>query len=128
MYTPKTVIIHVGINDLLNDSGDPSVEKVLKNFSAMIEKCRDFNVNNVLLSGLVYCTRVELPALEKLHLKVVELCTKYGVKYIDNRNIYKMHLYQDNLHLLHSGKRILLNNFVSSLRFLTAPLVCSTFT
>ena len=125
MYGPKTVIIHVGINDLLNDYGDLIVNKVLKNFHAMIKKCRDFDVRNILLSGLVYCKRVELSILEKLHLKVVELCSQNNVMYIDNRNIYGMHLYQDNLHLLHSGKRILLNNFISNLNFLAEHQVCN---
>ena len=128
IYSPKTVILHVGINDLLNDSGDSNVEKLLKNFNEMIKKCRVFNVKNILLSGLVYCKRVALPLLEKLHLKVVELCSQNGVTYIDNRNIYSNHLYQDNLHLLHSGKRILLNNFISNLNFLTDPQICSAFT
>ena len=66
--------------------------------------------------------------LENLHLKLVELYLQYGVIYIDNRIIYGMHLYQDNLHLLHSGKRILLNNLISKfLNFLTETQVCNTF-
>ena len=125
MYGPKTVIIHVGINDLLNDYGDLNVNKVLKNFQAMIKKCRDFDVRNILLSGLVYFKRVKLSILEKLHLKVVELCSQNNVMYIDNRNIYGMHLYQDNLHLLHFGKRILLTNFISNLNFLAEHQVCN---
>ena len=71
MYGSKTVIIHVGINDLLNDYGDLNVNKVLKNFHAMIKKCRDFDVRNILLSGLVYCKRVKLSILEKLLLSSV---------------------------------------------------------
>ena len=125
MYGPKTVIIHVGINDLLNDYGDLNVNKVLKNFHAMIKKCSDFDVRNILLSGLVSCKRVELSILGKLHLNVVELCSQNNVMYIDKRNIYGMHLYQDNLHLLHSGKRILLNNFISNLNFLAEHQVCN---
>ena len=127
-HAPKTVIIHVGINDLLNDSGHSNVENILHNLNAIIKKCHDYNVRNILLSGLVYTKRVELSVLENLHLKLVELCSQYGVIYIDNRNIYGMHLYQDNLHLLHSGKRILLNNFISNLNFLTEAQTCNTFT
>ena len=81
-----------------------------------------------MLSGLVYTKRVELSVLENLHLKLVELCSQYGVIYIDNRSIYGIHLYQENLHLLHSSKRILLNNFTSNLNFSTETQVCSTFT
>ena len=125
MYAPKTVIIHVGINDLLNDSGHLNMENILNNFKAMTKKCRNYNVRNFLLSELVYTKRVELSVL---HLKLVELCSQYGVIYIDNRNIFGMNLYQDNLDLLHSGKRILLNNFISNLHFLTETQVCNTFT
>ena len=128
MYAPKTLIIHVAINDLLDDSGHSNVENILNIFNAMIKKCCNHNVRNILLSGLVYTKRVELSVLEDLHLKLVELCSKYGVIYIDNRNIYGMHLYQDNLHLLHSGKRILLNKLISNLMFLTETQVCNTFT
>ena len=37
MYSPKTVIIHAGINDLLNDSGNSNVENILNNFNVMIK-------------------------------------------------------------------------------------------
>ena len=128
MYAPKIVIIHVGINDLLNDSGHSKMENILNILNGMIKKCRNYNVRNILLSGLVYTKRVELSVLEGLHLKLVELCSQYGVTYIDNRNIYGIHLHQDNLHLLHSGKRIFLNNLISNLNFLTEIQVCNTFT
>ena len=84
-------------------------------------------MRNILLSALVYTKRVELSVLDNLHLKVVELCSQYGVIYIVNRNIYGIHLYQDNLHLLHSGKRILLDNFISKLNFLPETQVRNTF-
>ena len=122
MYALKTVIIHVGMNDLLNDLGHSNVENILNNFNAMIKKCPNYNVRNILLSGLVYTKRVELSVLDNLHLKLVELYSQYDVINIG------IHLYQDNLHLLHSGERILLNNFISTLNFLTETQVCNTFT
>ena len=106
-YAPKTVIIHVDINDLLNDSGHSNVGNILNNFNTMIKNCRNYNVRNIFLPGLVYTKRVELSVLQNLHLEIVELCSQYGLIYTDNINIYGLHLYQDNLHLLHSGKNIL---------------------
>ena len=41
MYIPKTVIIHVCIKDLLNDSGHSNKETILNNFNVMIKKCRN---------------------------------------------------------------------------------------
>ena len=87
MYPPKTVI-HIGINDLLNDSGHSNLEDIFNNLNVMIKKCRNYNVTNILLSGLVYTKIVELSVLENSHLKLVELCSEYGVMYIDNRKIY----------------------------------------
>ena len=84
-------------------------------------------MRNILLSALVYTKRVELSVLDNLHLKVVELCSQYGVIYIVNRNIYGIHLYQDNLHLLYSGKRIFLDKFISKLNFLRETQVRNTF-
>ena len=106
-YAPKTVIIHVDINDLLNDSGHSNVGNILNNFNTMIKNCRNYNVRNIFLPGLVYTKRVELSVLQNLHLEIVELCSQYGLIYTDNINIYGLHLYQDHLHLLHSGKNIL---------------------
>ena len=63
-YAPKTVIIHVGINDLLIDLGHSNVENILNNFNATIKKYRNYNVRNIFLSGLVYTKRVELSVLE----------------------------------------------------------------
>ena len=108
LYGPQTVIIHVGINDLLNDPGHSNVENILKNFRAMVKKCREFNVKNILLSGLVYKKRTELSLLENLHLRIVELCSQDGIMYVDNRNIYGMHLYHDKLHLL--PEKVILGN------------------
>ena len=126
LYGPQTVIIHVGIN-LLNDQGHSNVENILKSFRAMVKKFREFNVKNILLSGLVYNKRTELSLLENLHLRIMELCSQNGIMYVHNRNnIYGMHLYHDKLHLLHSGKRILINNFISNLNFLTQKQVYHT--
>ena len=38
-----------------------------------------------------------------------------GLYYIDNRNIKADSLYKDGLHLLHKGKIVLANNFISHL-------------
>ena len=41
MYAPKTVIIHLGINNLLNHSGHSNMENIMNNFNVMIKKCRN---------------------------------------------------------------------------------------
>ena len=124
MYPPDTVLIHAGINDVLNNKSQSNTENLLSNIKYMVDKCRKFGVKNMLISGLVFTTRVSLEVLEKIHEKLHTFCSCYGLTYIDNRNIRGVHLCQDNLHLLQSGKKILFNNFISYLN--SNFLVCQS--
>lgn len=72
MHTPKTVVIHAGINDILDHKSQSNNKKLLSNIKYMIDNCRKFDVKNILISG-------------------------YSLIYIDNRNIKGVHFYQDNL-------------------------------
>ena len=115
MYTPDTVLIHAGINDVLNNKSQLNTENLLNNIKYMVDKYRKFGVKNILISGLFFTTRVALEVLEKVYEKLYAFCSSYGLTYIDNRNIRGVRLCQDNLHLLQSGKKILFNNFISCL-------------
>ena len=77
--------------------------------------CLKFGVKNILISGLVFTTRVSLEVLGKIYEKLSPLCSSCGLIYINNRNIKGAHLFQDHLHLLRSGKKVLCNNFMSYL-------------
>ena len=58
MYTPDTVLIHAGINDVLNNKSQSNTENLLSNIKYMVDKCRKFGMKNILISGLVFTTRV----------------------------------------------------------------------
>ena len=109
------VILHVGVNDLLEDNIQSKMENLGKNLRSMVEKCHTYGIKNVFISGLVYTTRIGLPVLEKTHEMIMHLCNKLGICYVDNRNIRREHLWKDGLHLVESGKVILANNFLSYL-------------
>ena len=64
------------------------------------------------LSGIVYIKRVALQILNDIHDRLVSLCKRLEINYIDNRNIRETHLFKDGLHLLDTGKQILANNSV----------------
>ena len=102
MYTPDTVLIHAGINVLKNKSQSNS-ENLLSNIKYMVNKCRKFGVKSILISGLVFSTRVSLEVLEKIHEKLHAFCSSYCLIYIDNGNIRGVQFCQDNLNLLQSG-------------------------
>ena len=105
------VILHVRVNDLLEDNSQLRIENLGNNLRSMIEKCHTYGI----ISGLVYTTRIGLPVLERIHEMILHLCNKLGICYIDNINIRMKHLWKDGLHLVESGKVILANNFLSYL-------------
>ena len=93
MCTPDAVLIHAGINDVLNKKSQSNTENLLGNIKYMVDKCRKFGVKNLLISGLAFTTRVSLEVLEKIYEKLYTFCTSNGLIYIDNRNIRGVHLY-----------------------------------
>ena len=113
--SPDAVILHVRVNDLLEDNSKSKIENLEKNLRSMVDKCHNYGVKNVFISGLVYTTRIGLPVLERTHEMIVHLYYKLGVCYVDNRNIRRKYLWKDGLHLVESGKVILANNFWSYL-------------
>ena len=40
MYTPGTVLIHAGINYVLNNKSQSNTENLLRNIKYMVDKCR----------------------------------------------------------------------------------------
>ena len=113
--TTDTVILHVGVNDFLNDSSPECGSKLLENLTKMVNKCHRYGVKKVFVSSIVYTVKLELPLLESFHVKLSNYCQLNNISIIDNRNIRGKCLYKDGLHLLEEGKRILGNNFIAAL-------------
>ena len=59
-----TVVIHIGVNDLLNYSNQSRTDSLI---ICMFEKCRNYGVKNIFLSGIVFTTRVSLGILIQVH-------------------------------------------------------------
>ena len=111
----NTVILHIGVNDLLNDDSPECVNMLMENLTKMIKKFRMYGVKNILVSSIVYTVELELPLLENVHVKLIDLCQSNNISIIDNRNIRGEYLYKNGLHLLDHGKRILGNILISAL-------------
>ena len=69
-------------------------------------------MKKIYVSGLVFTTSVDFPTLEKFHVLLSNFCGDNGFVCIDNRNIKGDCLYQDGLHLLDTGKKILEHNLI----------------
>ena len=78
----------------------------MENLTKMIKKCRMYGVKNILASSIVYTVKLELPFLENVHVKLINLCQSNNISIIDNK---------DGLHLLDHRKRILGKNLISAL-------------
>ena len=116
----NTVVIHIGINDILRDSSQSSIDGLLQNIKNMALKCTKFGVKNNFISGLVYTTRINIGILEKIHVVIQNFCQENGWFYVDNRNIQGKHLYKDGLHLMEEGKIILARNLIFCLNKATS--------
>ena len=45
----NVVILHVGVNDLLEDNSKSKIENLGKNLRSVVEKCQTFGVKNVFI-------------------------------------------------------------------------------
>ena len=71
-FSPDVIILHVGVNHLLEDNSKSNIENLEKNLRSMVEKCQTYGVKNVFTSGLVYITRIGTPVLEMTHEMTVQ--------------------------------------------------------
>ena len=107
-----TVIIHIGINDLLINSSRSGMDNLIYNIKKITEKCLMFGVKSVFISGLVYTTRVDVCLLERIHVLIFDFCWKNSFIYIDNRNTRSDSLYKEGLYLIDKGKAFLADNLL----------------
>ena len=64
------------------------------------------------VSGIAFNKRLPYTIIKKVDEKIVDVCKKNGIVFIDDGNISNMDLYQDGLHLLERGKCSLEKNFI----------------
>ena len=65
-----------------------------------------------LVSGIAFNKRILYIVIKKFNEKIVDMCNKNGIVFIDNGNISNMDLYQDGFHILERGKCLLATNFI----------------
>ena len=110
-----TAIVHVGINDIINDDSSTKVENLVLNLEKIAIKLKNYGIKNVCLSGLVFTTRIYLHLLNQVNKCVLDICKAHNISFINNDNIIRNDIYSDGLHLLRSGKFLLSNNFIENI-------------
>ena len=106
-----TVILHAGVNDLLNDNSQPNVDILISNIHKIMEKCKQVELRNIFVSGLAYTARVSLPIVERIHNVISNYCRENASFHNYNRNVRGFCLHKHGIHLLESRNKILANNF-----------------
>ena len=106
------VILHVGVNDLLNDKLSRSTDNLMSNLVNIVNKCKSFGVMDLFLSGIDFNKRIPYTVIKKVNEKIADMCKKNSIVFTDNGNISNVDLYQDGLQLLERGKCLLANNFI----------------
>ena len=70
-----TVIIHSGVNGLLNYNNQSRIDSLMNKIICMVEKCRIYSVKIIFLSGRVFTTRVSLDILIQVHSMISNFLT-----------------------------------------------------
>ena len=106
------MIIHVGVNDMMN--GTDRDELILQ-IGRIGFTWKNHGVKNVIISGLVYTSRIKNDVIDSINKNLQELCNHQNYKFIKNSNIPVEHLCKDGLHLDLNGKKLLFENYFNFL-------------
>ena len=107
---------HVGVNDLLNDERQDSVQNRLDNLKPIGLKYKSAGVKKILISGIIVNNKLTSAYISNVNQRISNMCRDNSFVFIDNNNILTSSFFRDSLHLLEVGKRILANNFIDNLK------------
>ena len=107
-----SAILHVGVNELLNNKSPSSTDDLVSNLVEIVNKCKSFRVMDPFFSRIAFNKRLPYNIIQNVNEKIVDMCKKNGIVLIDNGNISNMDLYEVGLHLLDRGKCLLTKNFI----------------
>ena len=109
-------LLHVGVNDLLNDERQDFVQNLLDNLKQIGLKCKSAGVKKVLISGIVVNSKLKSAYISSVNQRISNTCRDGSFVFIGNNKILTSSFFCDGLHLLEVEKRILANNFIDNLK------------
>ena len=74
--------------------------------------CITWSIENIFVSAVVRNKRIPESLLEEVNEKISFMCKNNNFIFVDNSNISNIHLFDDDLHLVESGRCILANNVI----------------
>ena len=67
-------LLHVGVNDLLNDESQDSVQNLLDNLKQIGLKCKSAGVKRVLVSGIVLNNKLTSAYFSSVNQRISNMC------------------------------------------------------
>ena len=67
-------LLHVGVNDLLNDESQDSVQNLLDNLKQIGLKCKSAGVKKVLISGIVVNNKLKSAYISIVNQRISDTC------------------------------------------------------
>ena len=109
-------LLHVGVNDLLNDERQDSVQNLQDNLKPIGLKCKSARVKKVLIPGIVVNSKLASAYISSADQRISNTCRENSFVFIDNNKILTSSFFCDGLRLLEVKKRIFANDFIDNLK------------
>ena len=104
-------LLHVGVNDPLNDESQDSVQNFVDNLKQIGLKSAE--VKRTLISRMVVNNKLTSAYISSANQRISNMCRDNSYVYIDNNNIPTSSLFRDDLHLLETGKPLPTSTLIS---------------
>ena len=106
--------LQIGVNQLMQKTRTKSdtVENIIENIGKATVKCMSHGVSKVFVSAIVRNKMIPESLLEEVNEKISFMCKNNNFIFVDNSNTSNIHLFDDGLHLVESGRCILANNVI----------------
>ena len=80
-------LLHVGVNDLLNDESQDSVQNLLDNLKQIGLKCKSAGVKRVLIFRIVVNNKLASAYISSVNQRISNMCRDNSFVFIDNNGI-----------------------------------------
>ena len=69
-----SAILHVGVNDLLNNKSPSSTDDLVSNLVKIVDKCKSFGMMDLFASGIAFNKRLPYAVIKNVNEKIVDMC------------------------------------------------------
>ena len=109
--------IHVGINNLLKGTQNPSIDSICNGINYIALRCGNHSINKVFISSIAYSTEVNSELIQQLNEQLYEECIEYRYHVVGNGAVSNMGFLTGGIHL-ESSKIISAKNLIGKFNFL----------